>query len=499
MNPGARRFVSLQSLISWRHKTMKAKYRLLQVGLRTMRSALLFVGFALHGSCKTYDPTQSSGTSGSLESTQKTDSRTTAASSSALGTSSSEKSSQGELGVTTMPKGPSQECTPGVQTQCSEDPLGSIVLFPGSVPRGNCRYGQKTCLVNGRWGACVGVIGPAPTDDCSVSGDDANCNGAPNDGCDCLSTPGAQRACGSDVGVCKKGVQHCVNGSWGACIGETSPLKEACDGMGLDEDCDGSADVNDSDCDCVHGQAEACIVAGAIGDCSLGERRCASGKMGPCLALFDSLPERCGQAEPDTYGRATGDEDCDGLVDEEEGPRIPIGCKIYIEDMDGDSWGAIGPSYIEDQEHATHGCFCKPPSGRLSHFVPVWRRDRENTDCGDCALDGRAVIPTSTWKEEEPSACLQRVGWKGGVHDLNCNGVEEPESTELHQGKCQGDPESAPGCFWSPASTGRWIGKVPACGEYGDVPKCLTKGEPGSRFCVTSVAGEHGRAPQACN
>jgi len=56
------------------------------------------------------------------------------------------------------------------------------------------------------------------------------------------------RLCGeTDVGECTLGHQPCVNGTWGACTGAAYPAAEDC-GNGLDDDCDGFVDGDDSDC-----------------------------------------------------------------------------------------------------------------------------------------------------------------------------------------------------------------------------------------------------------
>lgn len=49
---------------------------------------------------------------------------------------------------------------------------------------------------------------------------------------------GAAGSCG--VGNCRPGVQYCLDGAWGPCVGEVNPMPEVCDGR--DEDCNGTAD-----------------------------------------------------------------------------------------------------------------------------------------------------------------------------------------------------------------------------------------------------------------
>ncbi|MEZ4472877.1 MAG: MopE-related protein [bacterium] len=115
---------------------------------------------------------------------------------------------------------------------------------------GLCRLGVQRC-VDGAFGVCEGGVEPVEED----------CNGLDDD-CDGTSDEALQRPCGSDVGICQPGVERCIAGGWGACEGSVPPLFEVCNGR--DDDCDGQVDV-DAD-----GEAAACFLDRAQADCVAG-------------------------------------------------------------------------------------------------------------------------------------------------------------------------------------------------------------------------------------
>jgi len=109
-------------------------------------------------------------------------------------------------------------------------PCGTAV--PGGTNVGACSAGMQSC-VDGVWSDCVGEVGPAP-ETCG-DGRDNNCNGEVDDGCPC--TPAATQACGETTGTCRQGEQACgSNGKWGPCLGEVGPSAELCDGLDNDCD-----------------------------------------------------------------------------------------------------------------------------------------------------------------------------------------------------------------------------------------------------------------------
>jgi hypothetical protein len=129
-------------------------------------------------------------------------------------------------------------CEPGATQPCYESPDGKSY---GAVPAkavGACKIGASTCSSDGKWSACIGAVPPQAADNCEP-GNDANCNDKPNEGCTCAN--GDSRDCGSDVGSCKKGKQTCADATWGACVGEVkAAAADTCD-LGNDANCNGSA------------------------------------------------------------------------------------------------------------------------------------------------------------------------------------------------------------------------------------------------------------------
>lgn len=146
---------------------------------------------------------------------------------------------------------------------------------------GICRQGTRLCGMGSsglpEWSVCRDVVGPQvevcnqDDDDCDgyiddVSGGrsissskcgcngglsptpeicndiDDDCNGKIDDGITCC-TDGETRECGSDVGICEKGTQTCLSGSWqtSVCADEVAPRGEICYN-GLDDNCDGNID-----------------------------------------------------------------------------------------------------------------------------------------------------------------------------------------------------------------------------------------------------------------
>lgn len=376
-----------------------------------------------------------------------------------------------------------RECSFGMSASCKQRENGSTVVFPGGSPQGPCKLGVKTCTSNQTWGPCVGLVGPEPRDRCEIYLDDSNCNGVPNEGCHCRSGQ-PPRPCGTDIGVCKAGFQYCLDGLWGSCTGAIGPTPERCDGKGLDEDCDGAVDLEDDDCACSGSEPwVSCTIPGRAGDCSLGAQFCVNGVLSECRPRFQADAESCGPPRSDALGTATGDEDCDGRIDETDSASRPIGCHYYMIDRDRDGWGALGAEHLNRRD-ASFGCFCDLPE-RLAKlgFVRAPGFEFVNKDCADDSEGGESVHPKQLEFYRKPSGTLERVSpkWIGGAFDYNCDGRAEREHEGTKRLDCVFNPDLLV-CEWSSNNRFWEAQETPACGSTVQIPTCRRKstaeGEP---------------------
>jgi hypothetical protein len=124
------------------------------------------------------------------------------------------------------------------------------------------------------------AVSPTGTERCDMARLDEDCDGTPNEGCECYA--GETRVCPgvSDVGACEPGTQRCGDdGRWiSACEGTVGPMSERCDGM--DNDCDMNVDGPSADgsCPTFPNGRPACLAGGVCGGtCSTGYADCGSG------------------------------------------------------------------------------------------------------------------------------------------------------------------------------------------------------------------------------
>ena len=157
-----------------------------------------------------------------------------------------------------------QSCRENDIKPCYHQPNGCLLENAMDSPEsfsclGECRAGTQRCIGNA-WGNCEGAITPQKE---ICDGKDNDCNGLLDDGLTGCSTTercieDARRPCyfgtmGCSVerlqgggqkynciGLCRTGMQRCVQGFWDTCLGEIKPQSERCNGY--DDDCNGLVD-----------------------------------------------------------------------------------------------------------------------------------------------------------------------------------------------------------------------------------------------------------------
>lgn len=196
------------------------------------------------------------------------------------------------------------ECMSGATQSCAA--LGAM---------GNCALGTTTCGEDGKYGPCD--VAPLAADSCAIPGDDADCDGNPNEDCACQD--GDTQPCGPqvDTGACEFGTSTCVGGAWGACVGAVYPAPRDCRSS-QDLDCDGTADNTlDATCQCAPGTSETCGAHPGLdgkGACTAGMRTCtaaanySSSSWGGCVGSVGP------SGTTDSCATAGNDANCDGTV-----------------------------------------------------------------------------------------------------------------------------------------------------------------------------------------
>jgi hypothetical protein len=180
-------------------------------------------------------------------------------------------------------------CQPNsVDNTCATKPDNTPITYPGGAPKGECKYGSRTCAADGRsWGVCTGAVAPLPADDCTVpGGKDSTCDGTT--ACACAPV-GAEQLCANQKGACVGSKQSCTGSGWGACSTVPAP-QDTCD-SGDDASCDGVANNghpgNTTICQCLNGQSRSC------GNCSAGMQTCSAGTWGTCNGAPANVGQNC--------------------------------------------------------------------------------------------------------------------------------------------------------------------------------------------------------------
>jgi hypothetical protein len=269
-------------------------------------------------------------------------------------------------------------CVDGATQQC-----GSSTDVAG------CAFGTSTC-VNGAFGQCVGAVPPAPRDSCAP-GNDANCNGIPNEGCGCID--GETRSCGSDIGSCEVGTQTCVNGAFsGQCVGAVGPgARDLCSARGNDANCNGIPNegcecIDGETRSCGATDVGACsfgtqtcvngtFTQQCVGAVNPGPRDCGSAQDNDCNGLPDNTPDAVCAPPLVALG-----EPCQS-ADQCDSPGIAPTCEFFFSDEDEDGFS---PSLASEERLCANITFLPRFRTRLE---PI------DSDTRDCRDDNPRVHP----------------------------------------------------------------------------------------------------------
>ena len=408
---------------------------------------------------------------------------------------------------------------------------------------GQCAVGRTTC-VGGELGCDPALTPTAETCD----GLDNDCNGVIDD------FAGRGEACSAGLpGVCDHGMLECIDGQIG-CQG-WHPTEERCNG--LDDDCDGQTDESDPDLNTP-------CSTGMDGRCGAGERRCIDGSM-TCVSTAVLSPEICNGLDDDCWdgpddlpgvgldcrtglpgicdfgttacvgdhvacqGLAPrveicngGDDDCDGLIDEDlEGMGV---------ECDTGRGGVCGPGTLQ----CTQGWQRCVPTGAtpeicngldddcdgwVDNNIPEVWEPCDTGGVGECSI-GRTMcretgLECVQWNTPWPETCngldddcdgqidndIQDPGVPGDACDTGLEGVcgpgtwvcdqsgmrcaptnAVPETCNGLDDDCDGSVDNVEG-LWDACTTDG----VGACGQgylqcVGEVLTCVTS-EPSPEFC----------------
>ena len=199
---------------------------------------------------------------------------------------------------------------------CIVENTGEISLIPESYASGQCSSGILTCTDSGE--VCEGFVAASP-EVCDTL--DNDCDGHVDEGLG--HTVGDQCSIGENgdilapeeglTGVCTNGVLACNDSGGISCVGVVKPSPELCDT--LDNNCDGFVDNSPSDVPPEVCPAIECLPQEPV--CTNGAWECPSE-----VALGNEICDGL-------------DNDCDGLIDEDE-PHDPLfddGIFVYDGDI----------------------------------------------------------------------------------------------------------------------------------------------------------------------
>jgi hypothetical protein len=418
------------------------------------------------------------------------------------------------------------DCNGAVDDTCTCVPGDTMSCFRGAPAhrsRGICVDGTMICsgFEFGAWEPCVGDVLEGE-EVCDADGLDEDCDGAPNDGCEC-GDGDPPLPCGSDVGECVAGVQRCEGGMLTACEGATGALAETCDGA--DEDCDGAIDEgltrtcgmsvgrclsgiatctagvwgtcegevlagtetcdgSDEDCDGSTDESTDRACGSDTGECAVGLERCELGAYAACSGAIEATSESCNAR----------DDDCDGAVDE----RIvrPCGsdvgvCVAGTQTCSAGTFPTACSGEVVARAEACDGTLDDDCDGAVDEGCGCTSGTMRacGTDVGACRAGSQTCSPAGTW-----GTCTGAIDPASEL----CNGVDDD---------CDGLTDEGCDCITGATrscgiDTGECARGTETCDAAGDWGACAGSIGPATEVCNTrdddcdGLADEDGVCPR---
>lgn len=291
--------------------------------------------------------------------------------------------------------GKSCSCTPGDSVICADDGGGKAVTFPAldasGKPLGKCRLGKRTCGSDGKFAACVGTVPPDKLD---------ICNGGVDDDCD-------GKADLADETTPPNLVTWSYDGDGDGYVSQTD------------------ASVKQQACD----DARPTVCPTSVPSCDLSKWKLGSLPAKDC-------DDKNGDVNPAGVELCSDDldNDCNGTINDDYASDAPL----WYFDWDDDNYGDINtPPKRSCKEPATlpEGCtdldkripptYCAdgiegdPPTCPVPACKPaMWKRNIANTDCKDRPDQGAA----GNLKGNKPSLVHPGAIDLCNGRDYNCDG-----------------------------------------------------------------------------